>query len=303
MTRNDLNGFIPAPFTCFHGDGSINTKPIAAYAALLKEKGAVGAFILGTTGEGVTMTMAERKEVAEAWIKHQSSSFKVIVHVGGPSITGSRELARHASEIGAAAISLMAPIFFKPSSVEALVDYISVVSAECPEMPVYFYHIPSMTGVHLSMPAFLAEASARIPNLAGIKFTHHDMMEYNECLMFEGGKYHVMHGFDEVLLCGLVLGVRAAVGSTYNYFLPPYLRLKAAFDAGDLKTAREMQALSVRLVKILIKYGGGLTAGKAIMNLIGIECGPCRIPTSSLNSNQLTELKTDLDEMSFFSLA
>jgi len=301
MSDHTLNGFIPAPFTCFHEDGSVNIKPIAAYAKLLQEKGAVGAFILGTTGEGVTMTIAERKEVAEEWIKYQSNSFRIIIHVGGSSITASRELARHAREIGASAISLMAPIFFKPSTVDALVDYVASVSRECPEMPVYFYHIPSMTGVHLSMPAFLGQASDKIPNLAGIKFTHHDMMEYNECLMFAGGRYHVMHGFDEVLLCGLALGVKAAVGSTYNYFLPPYIRLKAAFDSGDLVAARGLQALSVQLVRILIKYGGGLTTGKAIMNLIGIECGPCRLPTPSLNPAQCNELRADLEEMGFFS--
>ncbi|MCL4113163.1 UNVERIFIED_CONTAM: hypothetical protein GTU68_065799 [Idotea baltica] len=302
MTHLNLQGFIPAPFTCFSEDGTINVKPIAAYAQLLKNKGAVGAFILGTTGEGVTMTIAERKQVAEEWIKHQSNSFQVIVHVGGPSITSSLELARHACEIGAAAISLMAPIFFRPASVQALVEYVSSVAQECPKLPVYFYHIPSMTDVNLSMPEFLHEADERIPNLAGIKFTHHDMMEYNECIMYGDGKYHVMHGFDEVLLCGLALGVKAAVGSTYNYFLPPYLRLKAAFESGDLDNARELQAVSVQLVRILMKYGGGLTAGKAIMSFVGVDCGPCRMPTPSLSLNQRREMRADLEKMDFFSL-
>ena len=56
------------------------------------------------------------------------------------------------------------------------------------------------------MPEFLDQAKSVIPNLAGIKFTHRNMMEMFQCLKAEEGKWDILHGFDEELLCGLSLG-------------------------------------------------------------------------------------------------
>ncbi|PHN05922.1 dihydrodipicolinate synthase family protein [Flavilitoribacter nigricans] len=302
MRYEKLKGFIAAPFTCFHEDGTLNLNPIHAYADYLKQNGASGAFILGTTGEGMSVTTAERKKVAEEWMKSADPDFKIIVHAGSSGLHDSRELAAHAQEIGAYAVGCIAPNFFKPATVDDLVAYASDVAAACPDLPFYYYHIPSMSGVYLSMPEFLQKASGRIPNLAGIKFTHHDLMEFNQCTMTAGGRYDLLHGYDEILICGLSLGVQAAVGSTYNYFLPVYLKLREAFDAGDLETARRMQQESVRLVGVLLKYRGGIACGKAIMNLVGIPCGPCRLPIRSLDTEEMERLNRDLQTMNFFEL-
>ncbi|MCB0633203.1 MAG: dihydrodipicolinate synthase family protein [Lewinella sp.] len=302
MRHEKLNGFIAAPFTCFNEDSSVNLKPIKAYADFLTRNGTNGVFILGTTGESMSITTSERKSIAEEWIKYAAPDFKIIVHVGSSSLKTSQELAAHAQGIGAYAVGCIAPNFYKPATVEDLVAYTSAVAKACPSLPFYYYHIPSMSGVYLSMPEFLRQAGAVIPNLNGIKFTHNDLMEFNQCLMADNGRYDILHGFDETLLCGLVLGVQAAIGSTYNYFQPVYLKLREAFLAGDLDTARKMQQLSVRLVSILIKYRGGIACGKAIMNLIGIPCGPCRLPIRSLNTTEINNLRQDLEQMNFFEL-
>ncbi len=89
----------------------------------------------------------------------------------------------------------------------------------------------------------------------------------------------MLHGFDETLICGLALGALASVGSTYNY-IPPhiYLNILKSMESNDVETARAFQMQSVEMVKIIILYGGGVRGGKAIMNLMGIECGSCRPP-------------------------
>lgn len=302
MRYAKLNGFIAAPFTCFSDDKSINLGPIKTYADFLKKNKASGAFILGTTGESMSITTVERKKVAEEWMKNATQDFKVIVHVGTSGLSASQELATHAQEIGAYAVGCIAPNFFKPATVDDLVAYVAEIAAACPKLPFYYYHIPSMSGVYLSMPEFLEKASRAIPNLAGIKFTHHDLMEFNQCLMAKNGEYDLLHGYDEILICGLALGVQAAVGSTYNYFLPVYLKLWEAFNSGDMETARKMQQLSVQLVSVLLKYRGGIACGKAIMNLIGIPCGPCRLPIRSLQDAEREHLRQDLEKMNFFEL-
>lgn len=302
MRYEKLSGFIAAPFTCFHENGSINPDPIGDYADFLKRNGAQGVFILGTTGESMSVTTSERKHVAEEWMRFATPDFKVIVHVGSSGLKTSQELAAHAQSIGADAVGCIAPNFFKPATVDDLVDYTAAVAAACPDLPFYYYHIPSMSGVYLSMPEYLEKAGPVIPNLAGIKFTHHDLMEFNQCLMEGNGRFDLLHGFDEILICGLALGVQAAVGSTYNYFLPVYQKLWDAFQAGDLDTARSMQRLSVELVVILKKYRGGIACGKAIMDLMGIPCGPCRLPIRSLDAVEKERLRAELTAMNFFKL-
>ncbi|HPR01320.1 MAG TPA: dihydrodipicolinate synthase family protein [Saprospiraceae bacterium] len=298
-----LTGFIAAPFTSMLPDGSIDLTTTASYATFLRSKNISGAFILGTTGEGISLTIQERKAVAEEWMKYDSPDFKVIVHVGSASLKVCQELASHAQQIGASAVGVIGPSFFKPATVPDLVNYIGQVAGCCPDTPVYYYHIPSMSGVNLPMPEFLKQVKGRIPNLVGIKFTHHDLMEMNECLMMTDGQFEILHGFDETLLCGLALGINAAVGSTYNYFVPVYQKLWEAFDSGDMELARKMQQHSVKLVQVLKKYGGGIVCGKAIMKIIGVDCGPCRTPLSQLSPAELEQLYRDLVAIDFFSLS
>ena len=300
MNHQKIHGLIAAVYTPMHEDGTINPEPIGKYCEYLNRNKIAGTFINGTTGEGIMMTTGERKRIAEEWMNHTPDGFKNIVHIGGPSIETCKELAIHAREIGAFAIGIMGPNFFKPQTVEDLVKYISEIASLVPGFPVYYYHMPSMSGVSLSMTQFLQQASGNIPNLVGMKFTHFDLMEFNQCMMLENGKYDILHGYDETLLCGLTLGAVGGVGSTYNLLPSVYLRLMEYFQKGDLEKARQMQRTSVEMIAILNKYGGAVACGKAIMNMMGMNFGPCRLPIKNLGTSDIDELKKDLDKINFF---
>ena len=75
------------------------------------------------------------------------------------------------------------------------------------------------------------------PNLAGIKFTHEDLMDMRLCLEYAGQLYDVLHGRDEILIAGLSIGAKGAIGSTYNYMAPLFVRIMGAFRELDLKQA------------------------------------------------------------------
>ena len=92
--------------------------------------------------------------------------------------------------------------------------------------------MPSVTGINLPMKEFLEKGSSEIPNLNGIKFTSNNFMEMLECIRLEDGRFDILNGFDEMLLCGMAVGARGGVGSTYNYSLPTYRNLYDAFLAG-----------------------------------------------------------------------
>lgn len=297
-----LHGLIAAPFTPFHVDGSLAPEIIPAFARQLVRNGVNGAFICGTTGEGHSLSAAERREVAEAWRAATPPELALIVHVGHLSYVEGRELAAHAQKIGADAIASIAPSFFKPASVGELVDWCALVAAGAPDLPFYYYHMPSMTGVTVKAASFLALARDRIPNLAGVKFTFEDLEDFSASLAVDPEKFDVFFGRDEILLSGLELGARGAVGSTYNYSAPVYQKVIAAHAAGDLETARREQARAQAFIEVMARHGG-LPAGKAIMQLIGIDCGPVRRPLRSLDAAAIESLRAGLAAIGFFDYA
>jgi N-acetylneuraminate lyase len=297
---NKLHGLIAATHTPFHPDGSLNLAVVETQAAHLLRNGVKTVFIGGTTGESSSLTVEERLALAKRWSEvARGTEIKVIVHVGGNCIADARTLAAQAQQLGATAISALSPSYFKPRSLDALVACAADIAAAAPETPFYFYDIPVMTGVNLSMPDFLAQAHERIPTLAGLKFTNPDLMAFQQCRRVKRGVFDVPWGCDEYLLAALALGATSAVGSTYNFAAPVYHRLWRAFDAGDLATARDEQFRSVQLVATLASRGF-MGAAKATMKMIGVDVGPARLPNGNLDAAQVAQLRGDLEALGFF---
>lgn len=301
MKIQKIEGLIAAPFTPMNEDGSLNPDMIPAYANKLKNDGLKGVFICGTTGEGMLMTNDERKTITEKWIEEQTEDFKIIVHVGTTSAKQSNELANHAQNSGAYAIGCMGPVFLKPGRTEELVSFCQEVASGAPDLPFYYYNIPSVSGIDLSMAEFIKQAASQIPNFAGLKFTHNNFMEMQQCLHLNNGKWDILHGYDEILLAGLTFGAKGAVGSTYNFMAPIYNQIITDFNNGDIEAAREKQYKTVKIIEILIKYNGAIVAGKTLMKSVGIDCGPCRVPLKNLTEKEYEKLISELEKAEFYS--
>ena len=298
--KNHLQGLIAAPFTPMHADGSLNLELIPAYYQMLKSNGVTGAFICGSTGEGVSLTTTEKKLVAEAWASctKQDKEFKVMTLLGGTSISDCKDLARHARKIGLYAVSFTAPFYFKPADVDVLAKICEEIAAEVPDMPFYYYHIPVLTGVGFAMLDLLRAVDGRIPNFAGVKYTHEDFMDFLSCLHFQNGKYDMLWGRDENMLPALSLGAKGAVGSTFNYAAPLYYNLIDAFNKNDLKKAQQLQQQSIDMIRLLGKYGG-IATGKAYMKIIGIDCGEFRLPVRNMTTEKFNSFKEDVEQVNF----
>ncbi|WP_316845842.1 dihydrodipicolinate synthase family protein [Pedobacter psychrodurus] len=300
MQNTKLQGLIAAPFTPFHQDGTLNLRLIPKYYAFLKQNGVTGAFICGSTGEGVSLTRDEKMEVAEAWAvaSKNDTEFKVMTLLGGTCLADCKVLAKHAAEIGLYGVSFTAPSYFKPSSVAVLAEMCAEIAAEVPEMPFYYYHIPVLTGANLSMIDLLQAVDGKIPNFAGVKYTHEDFMDFLSCMSFRDNKYDMLWGRDENMLSALVLGSKGAVGSTFNYLTPLYNQLIEAFEQNDLKTATALQQKSIDFIRLLGKYGG-IATGKAYMKLIGLDCGEFRLPVKNMDQTAFMHFKTDVEKLDF----
>ncbi len=225
-----MEGLIAAAFTPFHDDGSLNLEMIPSLVDKLVQDGVKGIFVCGSNGEGPNMTTQERMLVAQAFVTAAAKRLLIIVHVGHSCIAEAKVLAGHAEQIGADAFSSVSAFYFKPNSVETLVNCMAAIASAAPGLPFYYYHIPVLTGVGMDMLDFLKSAGPKIPNLAGIKYTAPTIHEFQSCLNFENGKFDILYGTDELLLPALAVGAKSAIGSTYTFAAPLYLKTMEAFS-------------------------------------------------------------------------
>lgn len=294
-----IKGLVAAPFTPMTGEGALNLDVVPAYYQFLKNNGVAGAFINGSTGEGVSQTTQERKDHAQAWadqVKKDDQPMKLINLVGGTSYQECIDLALHSQAIGVDAIAILAPFYFKPPTVKELAQFVKTVGEAVPDMPVYFYHIPVLTGVGFAMIDLLKELHGQMPNFAGIKYTHEDFMDFLSCLHFADGQYDMLWGRDENMLAALALGAEGSVGSTFNYAAPLYLQLMEAYEKGHIQAARQLQQQSIDMIRLLGKYGG-IGTGKAFMRYVGIDCGWFRLPVKAMTEEAYELFVKDVEAL------
>jgi len=281
---------IAPPFTPFHEDLSLNLDPVERQAAQLAQTGVQGVFVAGSSGEGMSLTTEERELLTDRWIDVAApAELDVIVQVGHNCQKDAERLAAHAQRSGADATAASAPCYFKPASIDDLLNYLAPIAAAAGDLPFYYYEIPPFTNVRLPMVELLERGKSRIPNLVGLKYSHNDLLQLQRCLQVNDGEFEVLFGSDETLLAGVALGVHGAIGTTYNFAAPHFHRLIAAVAVGDLAAARGLQAQAAEMIQAALDCGG-LAAFKALMKRAGIDCGPVRPPLRNVDDDQVDKL-------------
>jgi len=296
-----IKGLIAAPFTPFGPDGELNLGLIPAYHAFLQRNGVAGAFICGSTGEGVSLAFDEKVAVMQKWAEQTRADddFSLIMFLGGTNIRECAQLAALAEASGVDAVSFTSPFYFRPANVQMLAECCAEVASAAPNTAFYYYHIPVLTGGNYPMIDLLKAVDGRIPTFAGIKYTHEDFMDFLSCANFAGRRYDLLWGRDENMLSALVLGCEGAVGSTYNYAAPLYHDLIEAFRQGNLQKANALQQKAIDMIALLGKYGG-IATGKAYMKLAGLDCGGFRLPVANMDERQFSAFKAEVATLGFY---
>ncbi|XP_052056732.1 N-acetylneuraminate lyase [Apodemus sylvaticus] len=307
--KKKLQGLVAATITPMTENGEINFSVIGQYVDYLaKEQGVKNIFVNGTTGEGLSLSVSERRQVAEEWVSQGRNKLdQVVIHVGALNLKESQELAQHAAEIGADGIAVIAPFFFKSQNKDALISFLREVAAAAPALPFYYYHIPSVTGVKIRAEELLDGIQDKIPTFQGLKFSDTDLLDFGQCVdQNHQRQFALLFGVDEQLLSALIMGATGAVGSTYNYLGKKTNQMLEAFEQKDFTSALSYQFCIQRFINYVIKLGFGVSQTKAIMTLVsGIPMGPPRLPlqkaTQEFTANAEAKLKS-LNFLSFPSL-
>lgn len=285
-----------------HADGSLHLQRIDRLVEHYAGNRADGLFICGTAGEGASLSIDERMRTTETWCNAAGAAkLPVAVNVTHTSLPDCKALAAHAEKIGAAAIGLMAPCYFKPARIEELVAFCAQVAAAAPGTSFYYYHYPKMTGVQFAIADVFAVAMDRIPTLAGFKCSADNLIDVANTLDLATDSHQIngLFGFEAMMLAAMAMGVRDFIGGSFNFSLPICRRIREAFDQGDLKSARAHQARLRAIVTPMRRFDFP-AAAKAVMRIVGLDCGPVRLPMRNLNEAECGELRKRLEYAGFF---
>ena len=167
-------------------------------------------------------------------------------------------------------------------------------------MPIYVYNIPGLTGVDVGTD-MMRKLLAAIPTMRGIKYTSYNFFEMRKIIELENGCLNVVSGPDELMIAAQAMGADGAIGSTYNVLTGLFVQAYEAFNAGDVVTARELQAKANRVISTFLQFPS-FSALKEMMRLIGVDCGAARAPNLPLTDEQKGQLREMLEDVGFFEL-
>lgn len=256
-----------------HEDESLNYEALKELIEYELKLGAEGFYCMGSSGEGLLLTIEERMEALDAIVKYVAGRVPVIAHVGTIRTADAIKMAKHAQSLGIDAISMIPPYYYK-FSMDEIIAYYEEVMAAVPGMPTIIYNIPQFTGVE-----FNKDNAGRLlsnPQVLGVKHTSSNLYSLERMKSFFPEKVY-FNGFDEQFVGALAMGATATIGTTVNVFAPLFIKARDLFNAGDLKGAYEVQHQIGYYVEEMCKVGI-FSAVKYLLEKFGIACGACRKP-------------------------
>ncbi len=287
----ELAGLYAALPTAFDASFAYDGTAQAALARHARSLGMEGVFVGGSTAEVHSLSLGERlaalRDVAEAL----PSGIRRIAHVGAMQLDDVLALTDAAAELGYDAVASTPP-FYSPYSAADRRWFFELL-VERSRLPVFFYHIPSLTG--LALPQAEVLELLALPGIVGMKLSHSDIDLVLRAKAAMPGKL-VLFGSDNLLLPALAAGADGGVGSTYNLFGRQIVGLRDAVAAGDLGLARRLQAEINSGIAALVEAGvfPALKAGLAAM---GVPCGACRPPARPLDEAVAARLRERLQPL------
>ena len=223
-----LHGAIAAAVTPMRAGGhALDGEAFAPLVAFLAEGGVDGVLALGTTGEGLLLSLEERRWAAERFVEARPAGFQVAVHCGAQTTRETIALAAHAQEIGADAVAVIAPPFY-PLDVEELLAHLRGAASACSPLPFYAYEFAARSGYPIPI-AVIERLRTDAPNLRGLKVSDRPWSAV-EPYLIEGLDLFV--GSEPVVWEGLEAGAAGAVSGLATAFPDVVARLVHDRDRG-----------------------------------------------------------------------
>jgi dihydrodipicolinate synthase/N-acetylneuraminate lyase len=227
-----LHGAIAAAVTPFRDGGrSLDEASVAPLIRFVADGGMDGVLTCGTTGEGLLLTVDERRRATELAVEARPDGFAVAVHAGAQTTDDTVRLARHAVEVGADAVAVIAPPYY-PLDEHELFAHFSAAAAACAPLPFYVYEFIGRSGYPVPVPV-IERLRDTVANLAGLKVSD-TPFEAVKPYLLDG--LDVFIGYEPLVLDGLAAGAAGAVSGLASAW--PEVVAELVHDRTDAACAR-----------------------------------------------------------------
>ncbi len=283
-------GVFAALPTAFNANDTIDAVALSHIVKSLLKRGVEGFYVGGSTGECFLLRDDERKEILETVLAVVDGKAPVIAHVGALSTSAAISLAKHATKIGATAISATPPLYFN-YDLEEIQGYYTDI-AEASGLPIIIYNIPAFSGRKFGVEGL--EKLLNISGVAGLKHTSMNLYEL-ERIRKKFPEIVIFSGYDEVFVAALSLGADGMIGSTVNLMPELFLDMRSALFSGDITKAQKLQNIANSVIECL-SGGSFFPALKYALALSGLPCGECRKPFLPISDIKKTLIASKLVE-------
>ena len=275
-----FSGSYVAIVTPFNPDGSVNFDKLRELVKWHLTEGTDGIVALGTTGESSTMSHEEDDDVARCVIETVNGRIPVICGAGSNSTQTQLEKSRKYHDMGADGLLLITPYYNKAND-EGMYRHFATV-ADTVDTPIILYNVPGRTGCSIS-PACCARL-AKHPNVAGIKEASGNISYAAKIAKLLGDDFCMLSGNDDMIVPMMSLGATGVISVWANICPRQCHELVAAFQAGDVARAREIQLEYLELINALFCEVNPIPVKEA-MNQLGMGVGGYRLPLCEISES------------------
>ncbi len=285
-----FKGVAVALNSLYDENNELNIEATKALVQKYKELGVNGIYAGGSTGEGFLLSTEERKQLAAAVKEVTGDDMFLIVHVGSASTKEACELAKHAEEIGADAISAVPSVYYRLPEASIALHWNTITEAA--DLPFIIYNIPALTGYDLSYNLF--KKMCENEKVIGIKNSSDSTCQIERFSQLGGKDFVVFNGPDEQFLAGRLMGAKAGIGGTYGTMPELFVHINKLIEKGDIEKAKVWQNRINECIFDLLSCPSLYGASKAVMTIrYGIDCGKPRLPFLPLEDKEKAQAIAD----------
>ncbi|MDT4763177.1 dihydrodipicolinate synthase family protein [Sphaerochaeta sp. PS] len=292
MDTSFIKGIIPPIVTPIKADETIDEVALRRLVDFVIEGGSSGILAFGSNGEFYMMEEEEMEKGLSIIVDQVSGRVPVYMGVGAIRTSKCIRIAQMGVRCGAKSISILQPMFIKPTEDE-LLTHIRSIAASVADTPVLLYNNPGRCGYAMSQ-ALVEELAHSIPNLVGMKDSSGDLTQTMEFIRRNADvNFKVFCGKDTLIYSGLGVGAVGAVCSTANYVPELVCSIYDKYMAGDIKGSLEAQ-MQLNPIRLMNDYSSFPVATKDCANLIGMNVGSPFLPNKPSPAKQQENLRKAL---------
>ncbi len=281
---------LPALVTPLTPAGQLDVASAERLIDHLYRSGVGGLYVTGSTGEGIYLDVAIRKRIVEIAVNMSRGRGSVIVHVGATQAALAMELAEHAGQVGADAVSSIPP-FAGGYTWDEVCSFYAELARRSP-VPVVAYYIPVLTGQHQSFDNLARLLT--IPNIVGFKYTDLNLYALERLSLRMGPDQILYNGYDELLSLGLQMGAHGGIGTTYNVMPELVVQVYHLCQSGRWAEAVAVQKQVNDVIEPMLRIHI-LAAAKQVLYWQGlIDHTACVFPRAALSEPEQRQLRKRL---------